>query len=90
MTTLRRLAGAVLLTLWLSTGALAESLTVADPVGAGFSPARLARIAPWYQAQIESGAFPGAVVAIARDQAGKVSGVVVNPGPQEVRGTKID
>jgi CubicO group peptidase (beta-lactamase class C family) len=51
--------------LWLSTGALAQSLTVPDPVGAGFSPARLARIAPWYQSQI--GAFPGAVVAIARD-----------------------
>lgn len=67
MTTLRRSAGAVLLILWLSTGALAQSLTVPDPVGAGFSPARLARIAPWYRTQIESGAFPGTVVAIARD-----------------------
>ena len=67
MTTLRRSAGAVLLILWLSTGALAESLTVPDPVGAGFSPARLARIAPWYRAEVKSGAFTGAVVAIARD-----------------------
>ncbi len=45
----------------------AQSLTVADPEGAGFSPARLQRIAPWYQAQIEKGAVTGAVVAIARD-----------------------
>ena len=67
MTTLRRSASAVLLILWLSTGALAQSLTTPDPVGAGFSPARLARIAPWYQAQIDTGALPGAVVAIARD-----------------------
>ena len=67
MTALRRLAGAGLLTLWLSTGALAQSLTVADPAGAGFSPARLARMAPWYRAEIKSGAFTGAVVAIARE-----------------------
>jgi CubicO group peptidase (beta-lactamase class C family) len=67
MTMLRRSAGAVLLILWLSTGALAQGLTVPDPVGAGFSPARLARIAPWYQAQIARGVFPGAVVALARD-----------------------
>ena len=32
----------------------------------GFSTSRLARIAPWYQAQIDAGALPGAVVAIAR------------------------
>jgi CubicO group peptidase (beta-lactamase class C family) len=60
-------AGAMLLTLSLATSAVAQSLTTPDPVGADFSPARLARIAPWYQAEIESGAFPGAVVAIARD-----------------------
>jgi hypothetical protein len=64
---LRRSAGAVLLILCLSTGALAQGLTVPDPVGAGFSPARLARIAPWYQADLANGAFPGAVVAIACD-----------------------
>jgi len=38
-----------------------------DPRGAGFSAERLARIAPWYQSQIDAGALPGAVVAIARD-----------------------
>jgi CubicO group peptidase (beta-lactamase class C family) len=67
MMALRRLAGAVLLTACLSTGALAQSLTTPDPVGAGFSPARLARIAPWYQAEIKSGAYTGVVVAIARE-----------------------
>jgi CubicO group peptidase (beta-lactamase class C family) len=61
------LVSAALLTLLLSASGWAQSLTTPDPVGAGFSPARLARIAPWYQSQIESGAFPGAVVAIARD-----------------------
>jgi CubicO group peptidase (beta-lactamase class C family) len=37
-----------------------------DPGSLGFSLSRLARIAPWYQAQIDAGALPGAVVAIAR------------------------
>jgi hypothetical protein len=37
-----------------------------DPGRLGFSASRLARIAPWYQAQIDAGALPGAVVAIAR------------------------
>jgi CubicO group peptidase (beta-lactamase class C family) len=61
------LVSVALLTLGLSASGWAQGLTTPDPVGAGFSPARLARIAPWYQAEIESGAFPGAVVAIARD-----------------------
>jgi CubicO group peptidase (beta-lactamase class C family) len=43
-------------------GVAAES----DPGGLGFSASRLARIAPWYQSQINLGALPGAVVAIAR------------------------
>jgi CubicO group peptidase (beta-lactamase class C family) len=64
---LRTTIGAALLTFSLATSALAQSLTTPDPVGAGFSPARLARIAPWYQSQIDTGALPGAVVAIARD-----------------------
>jgi len=37
-----------------------------DPGSLGFSASRLARIAPWYQAQIDAGALPGAVIAIAR------------------------
>src|SRR5262245_50420341 len=37
------------------------------PAGSlGFSASRLARIAAWYQAQIDAGALPGAVVLIAR------------------------
>src|SRR5690242_5035346 len=64
---LARLAGAAFLALCLPTNGWTQGLTTPDPVGAGFSPARLARIAPWYQAQIDTGALPGAVVAIARD-----------------------
>jgi len=37
-----------------------------NPGSLGFSASRLARIAPWYQTQIDAGALPGAVVAIAR------------------------
>ena len=33
----------------------------------GFVPARLERIAPWYQAQIDRGGLTGAVIAIAHD-----------------------
>ncbi|GEP61196.1 hypothetical protein RSO01_83620 [Reyranella soli] len=71
MKRLAQLASAALLMLALCTSSFAQNLTVPDPVGAGFSPARLARIAPWYQAQIDTGALPGAVVAIAR--AGKLA-----------------
>jgi CubicO group peptidase (beta-lactamase class C family) len=67
MKRLARLLGAALLTLVLSTHGFAQSLTTPDPVGAGFSPERLARIAPWYRSQIDTGGLPGAVVAIARD-----------------------
>jgi CubicO group peptidase (beta-lactamase class C family) len=67
MKRLARLVGAALLTLVLSTHSFAQNLTTPDPVGAGFSPERLARIAPWYQSQIDTGALPGAVAAIARD-----------------------
>src|SRR5258707_11399278 len=62
-----RLVSAALLTLGSPASGFAQSLTTPDPAGAGFSPARLARIAPWYQAQVDSGALPGAVVAIARE-----------------------
>jgi CubicO group peptidase (beta-lactamase class C family) len=44
---------------------------VADPEALGFSSSRLARIAAWQQAQVEAGAFSGAVAAIARN--GKVA-----------------
>jgi CubicO group peptidase (beta-lactamase class C family) len=51
--------------------AFADELTSGDVKSLGFSAARLARIAPWYQARFDSfsppdGLVPGAVVAIAR------------------------
>ena len=58
--------------LCLSGAALADDLTTSgDPKSLGFSTARLARIAPWYQARFDSfspsdGLVPGAVVAIAK------------------------
>ena len=67
MTTLARLTGAAIATLWLSSSALGQDLNVADPRGAGFSAERLARLTPWYRSQIDAGRLPGAVVAIARD-----------------------
>ena len=67
MARLAYLVNAALSMLVLSASGWAQSLTTPDPIGAGFSPARLARIAPWYQAEVESTAFTGAVVAIARD-----------------------
>ena len=55
-----------------SGAAFADDLTTAgDARSLGFSAARLARIAPWYQARFDSfapsdGLVPGAVVAIAK------------------------
>src|SRR5205807_2316885 len=60
-----RLVGVALL-LCSSAGAVARELPAGDPERLGFSPQRLARIDAWYQAQVEAGALPGAVVAIAR------------------------
>lgn len=63
-----RIAGLALMLLGLSQSAFAQGIISSpDPEGAGFSTARLARIAPWYQSQIDTGALTGAVVAIARD-----------------------
>ncbi len=62
-----RWIGAACVLFGLSANCLAQGLTKADPEGAGFSPARLERIAPWYQSQFEKNAVTGAVVAIARD-----------------------
>ncbi len=66
-TKLMHRACVVLATIWLSATASAQGLTSPDPGGAGFSAERLARIAPWYQSQIDAGALPGAVVAVARN-----------------------
>lgn len=63
-----RIAGLALMFLGLSLPVFAQSITSPpDPDGAGFSAARLARIAPWYQSQMDTGALTGAVVAVARD-----------------------
>ena len=63
----RRAYGTLLL-LCFPTSVLSQSNTPSpDPEGAGFSAKRLGRIAPWYQAQVATGALPGAVVAIARN-----------------------
>lgn len=65
-------AWTIAVALGLSGGALADELTTpADAKAIGFSAARLARIAPWYQARFDTlspsdGLVPGAVVAIAR------------------------
>jgi CubicO group peptidase (beta-lactamase class C family) len=59
---------AVLLMLCVATAAAAQSgLPAGDPQSLGFSPDRLARIAPWYQSKVDADAVTGAVVAIARD-----------------------
>jgi len=42
-------------------------MTATDPESLGFSTTRLARIASWYQARVDAGALPGAIVAIARN-----------------------
>src|SRR5476651_1276390 len=62
-----RWAGAACILFGLAANCLAQGLTTADPEGAGFSTARLERIAPWYRSQFEKSAVTGAVIAIARD-----------------------
>jgi CubicO group peptidase (beta-lactamase class C family) len=63
---------AIAIAFCLSGAAFADELaTSGDAKSLGFSAARLARIAPWYQARFDSfppsdGLVPGAVVAIAK------------------------
>jgi CubicO group peptidase (beta-lactamase class C family) len=45
----------------------AADLPTADPKSLGFSPERLARIAPAIQREIEKGQYPGAVMLVARN-----------------------
>jgi CubicO group peptidase (beta-lactamase class C family) len=71
MRPLHRLS-ATLLMLCLATAARAYDTTpVRDSEALGFSSSRLERIAAWQQAQVDEGAFSGAVAAIARN--GKVA-----------------
>jgi CubicO group peptidase (beta-lactamase class C family) len=71
-------AWTIAIALCLSGAAFADELATSgeaksgDAKSVGFSAARLARIAPWYQARFDSfapsdGLVPGAVVAIAKD-----------------------
>ncbi len=58
----------VALAFCLSTTAFAGDLAaVGNPESLGFSAARLQRIGSWYQARVDAGGLPGAVVAIARN-----------------------
>jgi CubicO group peptidase (beta-lactamase class C family) len=72
-TRLLELSSALVLLLSVAGPAASDDLALAgDPQPLGFSAARLARIAPWYQARFDSfppsdGLVPGAVVAIAKD-----------------------
>jgi hypothetical protein len=67
-----RVLSIIAVALCLSAVAFADELTTrGDAKSLGFSGARLARIAPWYQARFDSfspsdGLVPGAVVAIAK------------------------
>jgi CubicO group peptidase (beta-lactamase class C family) len=61
-------AAAILSLVCLPTATLAqETMSMADPTGAGFSLERLAQIDAWYRLQVDAGALPGAVVAISRN-----------------------
>ncbi|HEU0081318.1 MAG TPA: serine hydrolase, partial [Bradyrhizobium sp.] len=63
-----RITVAIIVSLRLWTVAFAGDLAMAgDPERLGFSSARLQRITSWYQARVDAGELPGAVVAIARN-----------------------
>jgi CubicO group peptidase (beta-lactamase class C family) len=63
-----RITVAIIVSLRLWTVACAGDLaTAGDPERLGFSAARLQRITSWYQARVDAGELPGAVVAIARN-----------------------
>jgi hypothetical protein len=65
---MKHIASAILILLCLSAVAFGDGpMTATDPESLGFSTTRLARIASWYQAHVEAGDLPGAVVAIARN-----------------------
>jgi CubicO group peptidase (beta-lactamase class C family) len=65
---MKHLANAILILLCLSAVAFGDGpMTGTDPESLGFSTSRLARIASWYNARVEAGDLPGAVVAIVRN-----------------------
>jgi len=58
----------VVLALCVSAPSFADALNIGgDAESLGFSPTRLARIGSWYQARVDAGDLPGAVVAIAKN-----------------------
>jgi CubicO group peptidase (beta-lactamase class C family) len=60
--------GLIVVALHAALAARADELaTKAQPERLGFTPARLARITSWFQDQVDARAFPGAVIAIARN-----------------------
>jgi CubicO group peptidase (beta-lactamase class C family) len=62
---------AIILVLCTPLAASAQDVAASSPESLGFSAKRLSYIRSWYQAQIDAGALPGAVVAIARN--GKIA-----------------
>jgi CubicO group peptidase (beta-lactamase class C family) len=62
-----RLRRGAALAFCLSTAAFAGDLATDNPESLGFSATRLERIGAWYQARVDAGELPGAVVAIARN-----------------------
>jgi hypothetical protein len=63
---MKHIASAILILLCLSAIAFGDGpMTATDPES--LRTTRLARIASWYQAHVEAGDLPGAVVAIARN-----------------------
>lgn len=66
MRRLRGFSGILLVALTAVASVCAADLPSAPPEDLGFSPARLARIAPALTGEIERGQYPGAVVLIAR------------------------
>jgi hypothetical protein len=61
---MKHVASAILILLCLSAVAFGDGpMTATDPESLGFSTMRLARIASWYNARVEAGDLPGAVVS---------------------------
>jgi CubicO group peptidase (beta-lactamase class C family) len=68
---LGRMICAIVLVLCMPAAVSAQDVAASSPESLGFSAKRLSYIRSWYQAQIDAGALPGAVVAIARN--GKIA-----------------
>src|SRR3979411_762839 len=65
---MKNASSAIVPLLFLSAAAFPDGpMTASDPESLGFSTIRLERIASWYQARVDGGDLPGAVVGIARN-----------------------